>query len=110
MCAVMRKATHHVLADARIAAGQRGLKPKQTFRIEGRQEIIRGRRIDVARPKIILNETIWTIERRRVARGERIRLIGQTGKRGKSKERVDRLDHGIVVPLGMGDGMHARIG
>ena len=63
-----------------------GLKPEQTFRIEGGQKIIRDRRIDIARPKIILNEAIWSIERRRAARGERLRLVGQTGKRGKSKD------------------------
>ena len=98
------------LRNACIAAGQQGFKPEQSFRIEGGKKIARYGRVDVAGPQIILNDAIWTVERRRASRRERLRLVGQVRERGQSEDGVDRLDHRVVVAFDMGDGMNARIG
>src|SRR5579875_1519920 len=58
---------------------------------------------------MILNESIWTIERGLAPRHERLRFIGQTRECRKAKDRVDRLDDGIVVAFSMRDSMNSRV-
>ena len=49
------------------------------------------------------------VEPGRIPGGERVRFVLETGERGQAEQRVDRLDDRVVVALGVGDRVDARV-
>ena len=112
MPAVVRQRVHDAVRNPRGRGWQRRQDAEQALRIEARQQAVGDRRVDVARSKVLLLESRWAklVELRGVASRERLRLVGQAGERGQTEDRVDRLDHRVVIALDVRDGVRPRVG
>jgi len=99
--AVVRQRVHDAVRNPRKRGWQRRRDAEQALRIEARQQAVGDRRVDVARAKVLLLESrrAKLVKLRGVASRERLRLIGQAGERGQTEDRVDRLDHRVVIAL-----------
>src|SRR5208283_5058577 len=76
------------------------------------QEAISYLRVSVARSQVLLLKSRGAelVEFRRVAHRKRLGLVGEAGQGRQSEDPVDRLDHGVMVALGVRDGVRPRIG
>ena len=112
LAAVMRQRCHDVIRNHRKRGRKRRRHAHQASRVEAGQEAIRYLRVYVAGSQALLLESRGAelVERRRVAHRERLGLVGEAGEGRQSEDRVDRLDHGVMIALHVRDGVRPRIG
>ena len=87
MAAIMGQRSHDVIRNHRKGGRQGRGDVHQALRIEAGKQALGYRRVYVARPEILLLESGGgkPVELRRVARRERLRLVGKAGEGGSPK-------------------------